>query len=376
MDDSKQEFRIGLMTIVAIAAAVVMVFRFGDIGNRWKQGTRISIVLPNAAGVFPDTPVRLSGIAVGRVESLKLVAEGRGVMVTALIEPEHSFRNDSRAMVSQSLLGDGAIEIIPGRNGEPIAAGDRIVGQAASDPLQAVARLEQRVNSTLTSFEATGKEWSRLGNNLNQLLESRGSDGVSTIERSTAALEQFSRTMKAAEQTLAAAGNLIGDPRYQQQLQATLQALPELLNETRTTLTSVNSVIGEVDKTVSNINTATTPLAENSEQMITRLNRTLANVEVISNEMAAVSQMMNRNNGSLKQLMTDPSMYRNLNATASSMTALLKNLEPVIADLQVFSDKVARHPELLGVRGVVKGSDGSKGIDATPVSQQKRSFLP
>lgn len=371
MDERNQEFKVGLMAVVAIAAAIVMVFKFGEIGNSWKPGTRISIVMPNATGVHPETPVLMSGIRIGQVESLQLVAEGRGVMVQVVIDSEHQFRNDSRATVSQSLLGDGAIEIIPGTNGEPIAQGDRIVGQAASNPMEVVARLEQRVSTTLGSFESTGREWARLGNNLNRLLETSGADGVSTIERSAVALEQFTRTMKTAEDTLASAGSLISDPRYQRQLQQTLTALPELLNETRNTLKTVNSVIRQVDVTVANINTATTPLANKSQAMVDRLSRSLENIETLTGELAVVSKMVNNNDGTLKKLLTDPSMYRNLNATATSMAILLENIKPVIADMQVFSDKVARHPELLGVRGVVRGSDGTKDAGIVPVGFEK-----
>lgn len=368
MDERSQEFRVGMMAVIAIAAAIVMVFKFGEIGNRWKSGTRISIIMPNATGINPETPVRMSGIRIGQVESLQLVAEGRGVMVQVLIDSEHTFRNDSKAQVSRSLLGDGAIEIVPGSSGEPIAAGDRIVGHSPSDPMEAVARLEQKVSSTLGSFESTGREWARLGNNLNRLLETSGGDGVSTIERSAVALEQFTRTMKTAEDTLASAGSLISDPRYQRQLQMTLTALPELLTETRSTLKHVNSVIRQMDVTVSNINTATTPLAQNSEAMVARLGKSLANIETLTGELALVSQLMNQNDGTIKKLLTDPTMYRNLNSTATSMAVLLENLKPVIADMQVFSDKVARHPELLGVRGVVRGSDGTKDSEIVPAS--------
>ncbi len=360
MDERNQEFRVGVMAVVAIAAAILMVFKFGELGNRWKSGTRISIIMPDATGVFSETPVRMSGIRIGHVESLKLVAEGRGVMAQVLIDSEFTFRNDSVARISRSLLGDGAIEIIPGSQGNPISNGDRIAGRANNDPMEIVARMENKVNTTLASFESTGHEWSRLGQNLNRLMEASGSDGVSTIQRSAVAIEQFTRTMETAEKTLASAGSLISDPRYQQQLQATLTALPELLNETRTTLQTVNAVIREVDATVTNINVATTPLAKHSQSMVNRLDKSLGNIEAITGELAVVSRMMNQNDGTLKKLLTDPTVYRNLNTTSASLAILLENLKPVIADMQVFSDKIARHPEILGVRGVVRGSDGAK----------------
>lgn len=368
MDESKQEFRVGLMTVVALAVAVIMVFKFGEIGNSWRSGTRIGIVMPDASGVFQSTPVQMSGIRIGQVESTKLVAEGRGVLVQVLIDPEYTFRSDSIAEARQSLLGDAVLQIIPGRTGEPIQEGDRIAGRSASDPMAAVARVEQRMSATLESFEHTGREWGRLANNLNQLLETSGPDGVSTIQRSAVALEQFTRTMKTAEETLAAAGSLISDPKYQRQLQMTLTALPELLNETRTTLKAVNSVISQLDTTVENINTATTPLAAQSQSMVSRLNSSLGNIENITAELAVVSRLMNEQDGTIKKLLTDPTVYRNLNSTSASLAVLLDNLRPVIADLQVFSDKVARHPELLGVRGIVRGSDGTKDTEVTPAS--------
>jgi phospholipid/cholesterol/gamma-HCH transport system substrate-binding protein len=331
-----------------------------------QQEFRVGIILPSAAGIHPETAVRMSGIRIGQVESTQLVAEGRGVMVQVLIDADYTFRNDSTAQVTRSLLGDGSIEILPGASGNPIVAGDRIAGRSSSDPAEIVARVERQLSSTLTSFERTGQEWGKLAGNLNRVLEISGQDGVNTMERSAVALQQFTKTMKTAEETLAAAGTLISDPRYQQQLQATMTALPELLNETRGTLHTVNQVVGHLNTTVANINTATTPLAQQSQSMVSRLNRSLANIETITGEVAVVSQLMNQNDGTIKKLLTEPQIYRNLNSTSASLAVLLENLKPVVADLQVVSDKVARHPELLGVRGIVRGSRGTKETGVIP----------
>ena len=371
MNDRTQEFRVGLMAIAAVSAAVIMVFKFGEIGNSLRSGTRIGIVMTSASGVMPQSSVQMSGIRIGQVESTQLIADGRGVLVSVRIDHEFSFKNDSTAQVQQSLLGDAAIQIIPGTEGEPIKEGDRIAGRAAADPMAVVNRVERRLDTTLASFESTGQQWSRLGHNLNQMMESTGPDGVSTMQRSAQALEQFTKTMRAAEETLASAGSLISDPRYQKHLQATLEALPELLNETRGTLKAVNGVIREVDSTVANLNIATEPLANQSPQMVARLNKSLANIETITADLAEVSRLMNENDGSLKRLATDPTMYRNLNSTSASLASLLQNLRPVVRDLQVFSDKVARHPELLGVRGIVRGSDGLKDGDVRPASFER-----
>lgn len=372
MDERNQEFRVGLMAVAALAATVVMVFRFGEIGNRWRSGTRISVIMEDASGIYPQSAVQMSGIQIGRVEQTELIADGRGVRVDVVIDSGFTFKNDSTARASRSLLGDASLQILPGRSGAPIQDGDRIIGRVDADPMAAVARVEDRLSSTLSSFENTGREWGKLANNVNRLLEASGPDGVSTMQRSAVALEQFTRTMKTAEETLAAAGSLIGDPRYQQQLQETLVALPRLLNETRSTLNAVNSVVTQVDTTVGNLNQITTPFAANSQQMAQRLNTSLTNIEAITGELAVVAKLMNENDGTIRRLLTDPAMYRNLNTTSASLAVLLENLKPVVADLRVFSDKVARHPELLGVRGIVRGSDGVKETSVRPAGFEQR----
>lgn len=372
MDDSKREFQVGLMVIVALVAIVVMVFRFGDIGQSLKPGMSVSIVLPSASGIIPQTPVQLRGIAVGRVQKIALLPSGKGVQVAVRIDPGYSFPADSTAAVSRSLLGDAVIEVQPGAAETSVQPGDRIIGRSSTDPTAVIASMEQRVSATLESFERTGEEWSRLAGNLNRMLESSGPDGVNTLQQTTLALQQFTRTMGAAEETLTAASSLLNDPRYQQQLRNTMAALPELLNDTRTTLQSVKTVVDRMDTTVATINTAATPLAQQSNQLVTDLANTMRNVQSMTRDLAVVSRAINSSDGSLNKLITDPSMYQNLDRAAVSLSVLLQNLKPVVADLQVFGDKIARHPELLGVRGVVQGSDGTKSDQIQPAGYKKR----
>ena len=42
------------------------------------------------------------------------------------------------------------------------------------------------------------------------------------------------------------------------------------------------------------------------------------------------------------------------------VTKLLPKLEPILKDVNVFTDKIARHPESLGIRGAISPSSGLK----------------
>ncbi len=372
MDDARREFQVGLMVFAALAAIVVMVFRFGDIGQSLQRGTLISVIMPSAAGVIPQTPVRLRGIDVGRVQSVELLPDGSGVRVLARIDPEYRLPIDSTAVASRSLLGDAVLDLHPGQSTRTVAPGDRIQGHGATDPAAAISRLEQRLHATLEAFETTGTEWALLASRMNRMLETTGPDGITTAEQVAVAMQQFTRTMRAAEDALTGAGAVLNDPKYQQQLEATMQALPQLLQETRTTLSAVQQVVNRMDTTVAAIHTATVPLAQQSEQLVADLGSALRNVQAMTQDLAAVTRLMNAEDGSLKKFLTDPSVYLRLDRTMASLNVLLQNLGPIVADLQIFSDKIARHPELLGVRGIVRGSDGVKNESVRPAGYRRR----
>ena len=122
----------------------------------------------------------------------------------------------------------------------------------------------------------------------------------------------------------------------------------------------VRLTAANVDQNMSNLNEVTLPLAKQSRSMVAKLDSTLGNLETVSAELSQFSRLLQKQDGSLQKFMTDPELYRNLNRSASSLAILLKNMEPIVSDLRVFSDKIARHPEVIGVRGALTRSSGLK----------------
>ena len=62
----------------------------------------------------------------------------------------------------------------------------------------------------------------------------------------------------------------------------------------------------------------------------------------------------------LGRLTKDPELYTHLTAAAQNVEELTQQLRPILNDARAFSDKIARHPELLGVRGALQTSPGIK----------------
>lgn len=364
MSDRQMEFRVGLFVVAAIGVATFMVFHFGEWKNELAAGSHVTVRFEDAGGIHIASPVRMSGIQIGTVRDIRLDDANGGVLVLIGVRPEYQIRTGSRARIVSSLLGDAAVEFSPGIGSPPVPEDQIITGLSGGGPLEAVDRLEGRMGQALDVFAQTGREWGRVGANLNQAMG--GADGrqmQQMIQQTVASLQEFTRTMRTANQTLASAQNVLGNPDTQADLRATLSALPELVNDTRQAIQAVKLTVHRVDRNMQHIDAAMQPIAKNSEPMARRLNNTLANLESLTGELAAFSKLLRTRDGSMQRLVSDPSLYRNLNATAASLAVFLKNAEPVLADLRVFSDKIARHPELIGVRGAIRGSSGIKQVD-------------
>jgi phospholipid/cholesterol/gamma-HCH transport system substrate-binding protein len=279
-------------------------------------------------------------------------------------------------MLVRSLFGDATIEFTSGTSTEPLPANVRVKGESASDPLEAVTRLEERVEDTLVAFQDTSREWQMVAKNLNSVVDTQRGNLTNVIERAVLALDSFTKTMESADRALTQAGGILGDPQIQQNIRQVSAELPALAKETRETISSARETIvaakmsiQQIGKSLDHISAATDPLAQHSASMTAKLDHSLGQLDSLLTELNTFSQIVNSKNGTLQKFASDPALYENMNRSAASMAVVLRNLEPILADVRVFSDKVARHPELLGVSGALKGSSGIKDAASNSVQQ-------
>jgi phospholipid/cholesterol/gamma-HCH transport system substrate-binding protein len=360
MSERQLQFRVGVFVILATVATVMMVFQFGNLQNRLRPKYRIAIRFRSAVGVSVGTPVRRNGVLIGSVTSVQFDDKSGGLVVDTAIKDGVRLWPDGHVRLVSSLLGDSAVEFLPGRSSKSLKDGDTVEGESAIDPLNMVGRMEQNVSTVIDSFEKTSQEWRTVGHNLNQVLETNQGSLHTVVERAADALGQVTHTMKVMDETLEATSRLVADPRTQENLRRTLAALPYLTSETQKTVSAVRGAIEKMDQNLSNLGALTAPLSKRGVTLATHFENTLSNLELLTDQLAQFSKVLNSGDGSIRKLATDPDLYVNLDRSAQSAAILLRNLEPILRDLRVFSDKVARHPELIGVSGVLRGSSGLK----------------
>lgn len=176
MKKMTQEAKVGALIIASAILAVAFAWVIG-VRNPFSQSVRFYVTYGFAGGIEVGSPVRVSGIKVGRVESIEFFTpdadEGKSAKPSSLKEPgsdmtdeEHAkaplkvrisvrrdaadvIRTDSRFYVNLAgIIGERYIEITPGKKRSPkIQNGDIVPGV---DP----PRIDQLISQ---SFDLAGK---------------------------------------------------------------------------------------------------------------------------------------------------------------------------------------------------------------------------
>jgi hypothetical protein len=69
-------------------------------------------------------------------------------------------------------------------------------------------------------------------------------------------------------------------------------------------------------------------------------------------------------------------VYQNLDDAAGSLARVMARAEKITRDLEVFADKIARRPELIGVGGAIRPSSGLKDLPGTALPSYRPDWPP
>jgi phospholipid/cholesterol/gamma-HCH transport system substrate-binding protein len=117
--------KVGAFAVVTLVAAI-FIYRFVTKSSGSGSGYRVHAIMADATGVAQRSQVRIAGIAVGTVESVRL--EHSKARVDIRMKPDIPLYEDAMvAKVSTSLLGEYFLSLSPGTEGRRVLKdGDRI----------------------------------------------------------------------------------------------------------------------------------------------------------------------------------------------------------------------------------------------------------
>jgi len=90
------------------------------------------------------------------------------------------------------------------------------------------------------------------------------------------------------------------------------------------------------------------------------IDKTICRLDEVISQAVGFTRALNESQGTLGKLVRDPQVYDDLAQAADNVNRLTRELRPIVNDVRVFTDKIARHPEQLGVKGALDGRPGLK----------------
>lgn len=359
MDERVMQFRVGVMVLATLIIGGILVLLFGEMPHLLRGGTNsITIVFHDGApGVSDGTPVRMSGVLIGRVTGRPVLLPKGGVEVTARIDADRPLYPEDVCRISYAALGDAKIEFLlpPGEeiHSPPVSSGARFVGQTAPEPIEMVSHMQEDLKTVIDSVSKTSKDLDQVVLRVNEILGANQSKIGQTINKASDTLDSIKTTMDAAHR-------FIDDPVLAEKLKLALGDMPKLVQETRHAVGTAEHTFEVASKSLETLDGFTSMLREEGKPMFQRMDHVVDNLSELTGQLNTFSANLNSDRGTVGRLVRSPELYERLDRTLYDVNCLVRDARPIIDNARVFSDKIARHPESLGVRGVLERNPGIK----------------
>ncbi len=424
MEESGYRFGVGVLVLASAIIGVLLIAFFGAVPTLWVDRMRVSINFPRAPKVSVDTHVRKNGVPIGRVSSISLRPGSEGVIIRMELDRKVELRKGEvpRIQSGSFITGDAVIEFVEGtaesnlrrfdgtmgtpRDGvldarESAAINEIITdnsfldgGEVAADPMESLARLEGNIVPVLTTVERALSRIDSIGASVQEFV----AEGDGPIRELVSSLKSAVDDVKTGVNSVNRVVTQFEKADIPNAVANLLAALPELFKEAQTTLAQTQRTlkgfekfsasleglgkefdgIGEtIRKAVENANVAieniaeiTEPVSKNSEVLVANAIKALADIDTLAIDLRKLTYRLNNSDGTVAQLIDNPALYNeakktfnNIQAASANVQVLTQKIQPIVSDIRVFSDKIARSPgALIDLSGAISGRPRGIGL--------------
>ncbi len=330
------QLRVGLTVVVASATLMVLIFLMSGTGGWFTKKITLRSYFDNAGGLRQGAPVRLAGVDIGNVKSIRIVGGNprTPVEVTMKVNTKYSFnlRKDSITLMSTAgVLGETYVDVDSSTAKGPEATdGDTLaarsqpelqdVVRASQGTLQNIDTLLKRVDRIMAFVEsgqgsigkviydpalydrlnATVAEFKGL---VDDIQSGKGSIGPlltndEAYKKAIAAIDKVNVLIDELQQGKGTAGKLLKDP--------------ELYDNTNKTIANVRQLTDDINAGKGAIGKVT-----HDQEFAARLQETI-------NNLAALSARLEKGEGTAGMLFKDPAVYNNSNQMLVETRELVK----------------------------------------------------
>ncbi|MDE2506666.1 MAG: MCE family protein [Planctomycetota bacterium] len=367
MNERIMQFRIGMFVISAGLILTMLIVWFGESPALLRNHVYVAVRFENAPGVAEGILVRKSGIRIGEVDSIRIDErpdQPDGVIVVMSLDPKYKLRAGSKPRISRSLIGDVAIDMLPGTETGPLptsktaADAPMIEGAPVMDPAMALEKLMsafQKVERALGAIEeASGgvKKLSESAPDINKLIATWSETGKSIKKASDGIAGFTDGNQKLVSLTLKSLGSIT--TKLNETLdEPTRKALQDSLIRIRDASEKLNASLADAGPAFKDLGSpvSATPTTNLGQTML-RMNLVARDVGLLTRELNDGQNTLNTN-GTVQKLLLEAELYNNINRLSVRASETLATIRPIIESLRVFSRKLEQDPGSIA-RGMLK----------------------
>ncbi|MCJ7493911.1 MAG: MlaD family protein [Deltaproteobacteria bacterium] len=387
------ETKVGIFVVLGIIILAFFTIRVGRIAVR-EVGYRIYTHVESAAGLDKNSPVRIAGVEVGKVEGI--VLDGAKARVTLHLPLNVKIPVGSKAYVKSSgLLGEKYIEIVFGTGPEPIKANgqveeggpsvdvDRVLTQLSSigEDIKSVTQSlshalgGEKGEQTIKELVGGAKETVSNLQNITQAIN-KGEGTIGKLVKDDTLYTQTKETLVEAKETLA---NLNKVSKQIESGEGTLGKLVKddaLYTETKATMVEARETLANLNKVSKQIESGEGTLGKlvKDDTLYTETKATMVEAKETLANLKKVSEQIEKGEGTLGKLVKDDTLYTEAKATMVEAKETLANLNKVSKQIEsgegtlgkLVKDDTLYDETKKAIKSVNKAAEGIQEV--TPVT--------
>jgi phospholipid/cholesterol/gamma-HCH transport system substrate-binding protein len=380
------ETKVGIFVIMGILVLAYFTIRVGKISLR-EEGYQVQTYVDSAAGLDKNSPVRIAGVEVGKVESISL-ADGKAKVIMRLPYKVKIPDGSKLYVKSSGLLGEKYIEIVPGPGPGFVKANGTIEEGGPSVD----------VDRVLTQLSSIGSDIQTITKSLSHVLG--GPEGEESIrelvegaKETVVNLQNITQTIDRGEGTL---GKLVKDEKLYTDVKETMTNLKEVTRsieegkgtlgklikdetlyvETKATMTEAKETLANLKKVSDRVEKGEGTLGKlvADDTLYVKTKETMEEAKQALASINKVSQQIESGEGTLGKLVKDDTLYVKTTETMDEARQTMANLNKVSKQIEtgegtlgkLVKDESLYDDTKKAVKSVQKAADGI--AEVTPVT--------
>jgi len=287
MSYTTQERIVGVFVLAALAVIFLLFFINSKTAHLFEDSVTFNAYLSNAIGISTDTPIKISGLDVGRVKSLDISPDNRIHLKLLVYEKYRNLvRQDSTASLGKlSVIGRSMVLIEAGSPESPLLEENATI--AVEEPMS-MDELIAELTPVVKAVEVSVERFSQL---ITTIQPEQMQAIASNLEQSTENIRQISEQISSGKGAL---GMALYDEDFRQRMANTISAMDKAftqaearLSQLEPTLTHLQTVSKQTGKASGDF----PAIASEFRELLANANTTLTGVNV---EMKQLPELISR----------------------------------------------------------------------------------